>query len=379
MTKPQLPTQVYLAEDEVIDWKQFLIIQARHANVTHASSKIKFTPEIIEKLAIICQSEDDLPDDSPAVLWLVLEDICKLLEKSKEYQSNTNMITETVEEAEPLSPQAQEYVATLEAQEKKQLAKREPQEANSQELAIVQAAHAVGVTVSLEEARADLATKFDLGAGSNMLRPLGTVPITPMDIARGMVYGAKLEQSGSWIYADAVNMLMQLNFEDVTNQIAAMLGKANSTLYNYARTARKIPQELRDESIPLTVYSELVNRRYEEDEEKNNAVIAELAEQAVAEKWSCGDARSHADLKQGKQPKPKKQQARYLVIFPGNVPIFTNSEPVWSQGIQAYDTKQHMRLFDDGKMISWVAVAVEPSDEQIRELQSSIKQQEAAQ
>lgn len=91
MTKPQLPTEVYLAADEAVDWQQFCIIQARHANVTHASSKLKFTPEIIENLAIICQSDEDLQEDAPPVLWLVLEQICKLLEKSKEYQSNTNM------------------------------------------------------------------------------------------------------------------------------------------------------------------------------------------------------------------------------------------------------------------------------------------------
>lgn len=392
MNKPQLPKGVNLAPDDTVSFNQFCIIKSREFNITYKGKGVTFSAELVEKLALVCLSDEDLNEDDPPVLWDAMEAICIALEQSKEYQhqsnnhmtdTTTDALNETTmpqpdlavadEQAEPLTLQAQEYVATLEAQEKEQLEKRNPKEANSQELAIVQAAHAVGVTVSLEEARADLATKFDLGAGSNMLRPLGTIPITPMDLGKAMVWAAKVEQAGSWVYADAVNMLMQLGFEHVTNQIAAMLGKANSTLYNYARTARKIPQELRDESIPLTVYSELVNRRYDENEEKNTEIITELANQAVKEKWSCGDARSFADLAQGKQPKTKKEKYRYIVTLPGLPPYLTHTQPGYSEGVQVVDIVAQEYLRDVDNKIEFVPLIKEPTDEQIRELQQNNK------
>lgn len=386
--KPQLPTEIYLAPDDAITWTQYCIKAARELNIAYAKSKLKFTKEIVEQLAYTCLSDNDLPDDSHPDLWNALEQVCRAIEQSKVHQLNMTHenITEqpvnspktalegvvTTEQAEDtVTPEAQAqidaYNATLDSQIAEQTSKREGQQINSQEIAIITAAQSIGTSISLEDARAELSKKFDLG-NNNTLRPLGTLPITPADLGKAMVYGAKVEQGGAWIYADGVNMLTQLGFEKPVEQIAAMLGKSDSTLYNYARTARRIPKELRDESVPITVYSEIVNRKYDEDEGKNTEIITELANQAVAEKWSCLDARSHADLKQGKEPKEKRTKYRYLQILNGE-PMLCIEEPLFTPGVIIVDLKVNEWLRDLEGKIGYCKIAMEPSDAQLKGVQ----------
>lgn len=350
--KKTLPAEVTLAPGDTISWSQFANKKAKEFGETHKASKVKFTADTITMLANICLSEDeDLPEDSPTVLWDCLEDICKCIEKSEEYTNMTD--NETVSAA--FAPEGAISIA--------------PREVNTQEIAIVQAANEVGTTITLEEAKAQLSLKFELG-NNNLLKPLPGSLITPADLGRAMCYGAKVSTGGDWIYADAVNMLMVEGHENPVIQIASMLGRAESTVYNWSRTASRVPVELRSDAIPISTYVEIATKRYDQNDEKNNEAIAELVQKAAAEKWSQGEARSHSRHRQGKDDSitdgGKKIKYRYLLVMPGSEPMLCIEEPVWSSGVLVVDLKTQEWLRDVENKIEYCQIAKEPILEGIK-------------
>lgn len=378
--KPQLPSEVTLSPGDTITWRQFCLKMSRDLTQQYAKSKVKFTPELIESFAIFCLTGDDFQEDAPKEYYEANEQICRLLEQSKEYESMTQEPIEAPEVSAELNPsfnKDEDTYTILAPKEVLEEITEQPKEVNSQELLIVQKAMSVGREISMEEVRKSLEEKFDLGDNNQIVPKKGSI-VSGADFGMAMAYGAKMEASGGFIFADAVNYLMQEGHEHVVEQIASMLGKSDKTLYNVARTARRVPQELRDGSIPISVYSEVACRKYDDDDKKNDEIIAELVADVSKQKMSCGEARSLADHKQGKDRpitdgSSRPQKYRYIVILPGLPPYLTHTQPGYSEGVQVIDLKTMEYLKDQDNKIEFVSIVKEPTDAQIQEMREGVK------
>jgi hypothetical protein len=175
--------------------------------------------------------------------------------------------------------------------------------------------------------------KFDIGAGMTQCVPRGKVEMK--DWVAAFAFGLTLESGAQWIIGDSVVALENAGHEDVVNQLCSNFKKSYSTVSGYARACRVFTAEMRDATLPFTVYREIGNANFgEESTKKQN----ELLEAAKTEKLSSTEVRNRVRSEQGKGD--KQSVHRFLLLNVGN---FSNSEIVRTM---PEEVQEHQLLID---------------------------------
>jgi hypothetical protein len=129
--------------------------------------------------------------------------------------------------------------------------------------------------------------------------------VTPQDWGSLLGLSVDLGRKAAYLMGAAVNALMVSGHENSVVQFAAEVGADPTTLYNHAKVCRLVPAEKRLGLYP-SVVQEIATRRYDEDEDKNAAIVLELVDQARENNWTCQEARSHSlAKKKGEEPEDK--------------------------------------------------------------------------
>jgi hypothetical protein len=158
--------------------------------------------------------------------------------------------------------------------------------------------------------------KFDIGSGMTQCVPKGKVEMK--DWVAAFAFGLTLESGAQWIIGDSVVALENAGHEDVVNQLCSNFKKSYSTVSGYARACRVFTAEMRDATLPFTVYREIGNANFGDESTKKQK---ELLDAAKTEKLSSTEVRNRVRHEQGKDvDKPFK--ARYIVL---NLNNFDNS------------------------------------------------------
>lgn len=345
--KTTLPEEIYLTPSDVISWNQFATKKAKEYNEAYKSAKLKLTPESVTQLAMICVSDEDLPDESPKELWLCLEDLCRTIEQSEELMTQETT-EEPVTEASLEHPAKEAMLEPVEA----------PKEANIQELGILQAATSTG----LHNGYAELSKKFEFGDTGFRLK--ADAIVSPADYGSMIGLGADMGSKGRFIVAKAYLHLKHLNQSDsLLEQIAASLHLNYSTICNWVRTLERTPEQY--QGLPFTTLVELATPVYDKENPKaDQEKREELFEQAKLENWDSQEARSHSKQARGHDDvitdggKPVKY--RFLQIL-GGEPMYCIEEPVWSEGVTIINLKTREVLKDIEKKLTWCKIAEEPA------------------
>lgn len=175
--------------------------------------------------------------------------------------------------------------------------------------------------------------KFDIGAGMTQCVPRGKVEMK--DWVAAFAFGLTLESGAQWIIGDSVVALENAGHEDVVNQLCSNFKKSYSTVSGYARACRVFTAEMRDATLPFTVYREIGNANFgEESTKKQN----ELLEAAKTEKLSSTEVRNRVRSEQGKGD--KQSVHRFLLLNVGN---FSNSEVLRTM---PEEVQEHQLLID---------------------------------
>jgi hypothetical protein len=182
-------------------------------------------------------------------------------------------------------------------------------------------------------------TKFDIGAGMTQCVPRGQVEMK--DWVAAFAFGLTLESGAQWIIGDSVVALENAGHEDVVNQLCSNFKKSYSTVSGYARACRVFTAEMRDATLPFTVYREIGNANFGDESTKKQK---ELLEAAKTEKLSSTEVRNRVRSEQGKDDKPSGH--RFLLLNVGN---FSNSEVLRTM---PEEVQEHQLLIDLGDK-SW--------------------------
>jgi hypothetical protein len=175
--------------------------------------------------------------------------------------------------------------------------------------------------------------KFDIGAGMTQCVPRGEVEMK--DWVAAFAFGLTLESGAQWIIGDSVVALENAGHEDVVNQLCANFKKSYSTVSGYARACRVFTAEMRDATLPFTVYREIGNANFGDNSTKKQK---ELLEAAKTEKLSSTEVRNRVRSEQGKDDKPAGH--RFLLLNVGN---FSNSEVLRNM---PEEVQEHQLLID---------------------------------
>jgi hypothetical protein len=175
--------------------------------------------------------------------------------------------------------------------------------------------------------------KFDIGAGMTQCVPKGKVEMK--DWVAAFAFGLTLESGAQWIIGDSVVALENAGHEDVVNQLCSNFKKSYSTVSGYARACRVFTAEMRDATLPFTVYREIGNANFGDESTKKQK---ELLEAAKTEKLSSTEVRNRVRSEQGKDDKPSGH--RFLLLNVGN---FSNSEVLRSM---PEEVQEHQLLID---------------------------------
>lgn len=247
--------------------------------------------------------EDDAPDE--------------MLEMFEKMSADLDMAEEMAEErlANPVVEEAEEVEVELTEDEPK-----------NESLALVES-----VKDGLE--LSSFTKKFDIGAGMTQCVPRGEVEMK--DWVAAFAFGLTLESGAQWIIGDSVVALENAGHEDVVNQLCANFKKSYSTVSGYARACRVFTAEMRDPTLPFTVYREIGNANFGDNSSKKQK---ELLEAAKTEKLSSTEVRNRVRSEQGKDDKPAGH--RFLLLNMGN---FSNSEVLRSM---PQEVEEHQLLID---------------------------------
>ena len=177
--------------------------------------------------------------------------------------------------------------------------------------------------------------KFDIGSGMTQCVPKGEVELK--DWVAAFAFGLTLESGAQWIIGDSVVALENAGHEDVVNQLCSQFKKSYPTVSGYARACRAFPSDKRDPMLPFTVYREIGNANFG-DEETNAQKQSELLEAAKTEKLSSTEVRNRVRNEQGKDDKPMGH--RFLLLNVGN---FSNSEVLRNM---PEEVQEHQLLID---------------------------------
>lgn len=175
--------------------------------------------------------------------------------------------------------------------------------------------------------------KFDIGAGMTQCVPRGEVEMK--DWVAAFAFGLTLESGAQWIIGDSVVALENAGHEDVVNQLCSQFKKSYSTVSGYARACRVFTAEMRDPTLPFTVYREIGNANFGDNSSKKQK---ELLEAAKTEKLSSTEVRNRVRSEQGKDDKPSGH--RFLLLNMGN---FSNSEVLRTM---PQEVEEHQLLID---------------------------------
>jgi hypothetical protein len=181
--------------------------------------------------------------------------------------------------------------------------------------------------------------KFDIGSGMTQCVPKGKVEMK--DWVAAFAFGLTLESGAQWIIGDSVVALENAGHEDVVNQLCSNFKKSYSTVSGYARACRVFTAEMRDATLPFTVYREIGNANFGDESTKKQK---ELLEAAKNEKLSSTEVRNRVRSEQGKGDKPMSH--RFLLLNVGN---FSNSEVLRTM---PEEVQEHQLLIDLGDK-SW--------------------------
>ena len=158
---------------------------------------------------------------------------------------------------------------------------------------------------------------FDIGPNGTQCIPRGEV--TMDDWVKAFSFGVLMESSSQWIVGDSVVALENAGHEDVVNQLCAKYKRSYSTISGYARACRAYPAEVRDGTLPFSVYRELGNASFGDNTQQKRM---ELLDKAKEEKLSSREVRNIVREEQGRNTE-KPLPHRYLLL---NVSNFANSE-----------------------------------------------------
>ena len=181
--------------------------------------------------------------------------------------------------------------------------------------------------------------KFDIGSGMTQCVPKGKVEMK--DWVAAFAFGLTLESGAQWIIGDSVVALENAGHEDVVNQLCSNFKKSYSTVSGYARACRVFTAEMRDATLPFTVYREIGNANFGDESTKKQK---ELLDAAKTEKLSSTEVRNRVRSEQGKDDKPSSH--RFLLLNVGN---FSNSEVLRAM---PEEVQEHQLLIDLGDK-SW--------------------------
>ena len=243
--------------------------------------------------------EDDAPDE--------------MLEMFEKMSADLDMAEEMAEER--LANPVVEKVEVVEVEEPK-----------NQSLALVES-----VKDGLE--LSSFTKKFDIGAGMTQCVPRGEVEMK--DWVAAFAFGLTLESGAQWIIGDSVVALENAGHDDVVNQLCANFKKSYSTVSGYARACRVFTAEMRDATLPFTVYREIGNANFGDESTKKQK---ELLETAKTEKLSSTEVRNRVRSEQGKDDKPAGHC--FLLLNVGN---FSNSEVLRNM---PEEVQEHQLLID---------------------------------
>jgi hypothetical protein len=175
--------------------------------------------------------------------------------------------------------------------------------------------------------------KFDIGSGMTQCVPKGEVDMK--DWVAAFAFGLTLESGAQWIIGDSVVALENAGHEDVVNQLCSQFKKSYPTVSGYARACRVFTAEMRDATLPFTVYREIGNANFGDNSSKKQK---ELLETAKTEKLSSTEVRNRVRSEQGKDEKPAGH--RFLLLNVGN---FSNSEVLRNM---PEEVQEHQLLID---------------------------------
>lgn len=367
MKTPQLPEYI-IQNGNKIPWNTYAKIKAEESTIKYRAQKVKFTPEKVSELAILCMTEEELHPEEPSCVALVLEEVCIAIQDTETYMPETS---------DSLPPLSDEAVTRL--KEPQQESSNKPEtpleivstpeqgnDANSPQILAVEAARNTRL-----ENYSELRERFDMGAG--MLSPVpkeGTSP-TLEDYGALMGLGHDMGKKGVWLLVHGAQGLLAMGEENTMEQICASLGLNEKTVYNYLTTLPFATEEAKM-LLPPTVLTEICTRKYSNDPKENEETKKELVAEAMEAGWNSVEARSHAEMKQGKDRTitdgtSSRTKLRYFHQLPDGTAIMTRECPPFTEGCVIFDTKTFERMVDNGKKIEMVAVLREPSDEVINQ------------
>lgn len=131
--------------------------------------------------------------------------------------------------------------------------------------------------------------------------------VTPEDWGALLGFSVDLGRKSLYLMGTAVNALEAQGHENAVVQLAGEFGIHYSTLSNAARMCQRVPVEKRVGLYP-SVVQEIATKRYDKDDARNQEIILEMVEMARENKWSCEEARSHANERLGRDTKQKPEE-----------------------------------------------------------------------
>lgn len=284
--------------------------------------KEEFTPQMIEKMLSVCETNGEWEDETTHAQDILLEETCRDLE-------------------------ATEGSVKLEAQEL-EVVTEEKWSPNSQEAAMIERIR----TASMESgAFSELRKKFDFSKGLRQLTPIEGAVITPFDYADALGVGVRMADAGRFLACEAVSHLEAYGtFSNVLEQAAAIFRVGYSTFANWNRTAQRVPLEYR-ETVPFTIAQEIACAKYDSDPQKNQEAITDLLQQAQVGGWNSEETRAAVKMRQGKPAKTtkKEEEFEFLVIFNGNH-YLSDAYPPVEEGMEVINLKTKEYLTQEGKL-----------------------------
>jgi hypothetical protein len=306
--KPELELFSPTQEGIIVPLSKYLTQMAEYVKTEWPG--INITETHIKKAWSKVMKNEYLEDDAPDEMLEMFEKMSADLDMAEEMAEERLALTAALEEAEEVEVE---------------LTEDEP-EVQSESLALVES-----VKNGLE--LSSFTQKFDIGSGMTQCVPKGEVDMK--DWVAAFAFGLTLESGAQWIIGDSVVALENAGHEDVVNQLCANFKKSYSTVSGYARACRVFTAEMRDATLPFTVYREIGNANFGDNSSKKQK---ELLETAKTEKLSSTEVRNRVRSEQGKDEKPAGH--RFLLLNVGN---FSNSEVLRNM---PEEVQEHQLLID---------------------------------
>jgi hypothetical protein len=168
-----------------------------------------------------------------------------------------------------------------------------------------------------------------------------------------------MSESGRFLCADAVRQLEAMGrYEDVLEQMGAVLRVSYGTIGNWVRTAKQVGMPYR-ETLPYAVCQEIACARFSKDQDENKAAIGELLKEAEVNNWSAEDARTHVKIKQGKPPRSSKKEEEweFLIIHKGNH-YLSDAYPPVEEGMEVINLKTKEYLHQTPEKVEFLPLEV---------------------